>query len=112
MKSGKHILSWFFMLLFCCSINAQQTSSFPGTVPRVVNYSGKATDAQGKAISGVTDRFLSVTPTSSGICQYCGCPGPTFWAGMGGSRPVSQASITFFDISGVLMTAGFHLVVY
>ena len=60
----------------------------------------------------VTDRFLSVTPTSSGICQNNGCPGPTFWVNMGGNQPASQASVAFFDISGVFVNSTFHLVVY
>jgi hypothetical protein len=60
----------------------------------------------------VTDRFLSVTPTSSGICQNNGCPGPTFWVNMGGNLPASQATIVFFDVSGVFVTTAFSLIVY
>jgi len=51
MNSGKHILSWLFvLLLFCWSMNAQQTSSLTGwaSVPRLVNFSGKATDIPAK----------------------------------------------------------------
>jgi hypothetical protein len=41
MKSGKHIVSWLFVLLLFCSVmNAQQTSS--AVVPRLVNFSGIA----------------------------------------------------------------------
>ena len=42
-------------LLFCSSLNAQQSSSSQSSavVPRLVNFSGKATDAQGKPIAGI-----------------------------------------------------------
>jgi len=72
MKSGKHILSWFFMLLlFCWSMNAQQTSSSTGsaTVPRLVNFSGKATDAQGKIMSGIAGATFAIYKD-----QYEGSP--------------------------------------
>jgi hypothetical protein len=41
--------------LFCSILNAQQPVSSPSSaaVPRLVNFSGKTTDAQGKAISGI-----------------------------------------------------------
>jgi hypothetical protein len=63
LKSGKHILSRFFvLLLFCWSMNAQQTSSLRGsaTVPRLVNFSGKAKDTSGKIISGIADATFAI----------------------------------------------------
>jgi hypothetical protein len=69
MKSAKHILSSFSMLLlFCWSINAQQTSSSTGsaTVPRLVNFSGKATDTQGKNISGIAGATFAIYKEESG----------------------------------------------
>jgi hypothetical protein len=69
MKSGKQILSWFFMLLlFCWAMNAQQTPSLTGaaTVPRLVNFSGKATDTQGKAISGILGATFAIYKEESG----------------------------------------------
>jgi hypothetical protein len=69
MKSGKHILWWFFVwLLFCWSMNAQQTSSLTGstTVPRLVNFSGKATDIQGKLISGIAGATFAIYKEETG----------------------------------------------
>jgi hypothetical protein len=56
MKSGKYALSMFFAIsMFCSLVAAQQsaTASSSATVPRLVNFSGKTTDPQGKAISGI-----------------------------------------------------------
>ena len=69
MKSGKPIFSWFFaLLLFCSAMNAQQTSSLTGsvTVPRLVNFSGRATDPQGKAISGIAGATFAIYKEESG----------------------------------------------
>jgi hypothetical protein len=67
MKSGKHILSWFsILLLFCCSLSAQQMSSLTATVPRLVNFSGKATDLQGKVISGIAGATFGIYKEQSG----------------------------------------------
>jgi len=62
MQSSKQILSLWFALLFCWSLNAQQTSSptAAATVPRLVNFSSKATDAQGKAISGISGATFAI----------------------------------------------------
>ena len=63
MKSRKYTFSWFLVLLsFCWSMNAQQTTSSVGsaTVPRLVNFSGKATDAQGRTISGIAGATLAI----------------------------------------------------
>jgi trimeric autotransporter adhesin len=61
MKSAQSSLSTFFKVsLFCALIsvsllNAQQPASSlsSSTVPRLVNFSGKAADAQGKTITGI-----------------------------------------------------------
>jgi hypothetical protein len=63
MKCGQHILSWFLILLLLCwSMSAQQTSSPVGsaTVPRLVHFSGKATDAQGKVIVGMVGATFAI----------------------------------------------------
>jgi hypothetical protein len=56
------------LLLFCSAMNAQQTSSLSGsaTVPRLVNFSGKATDTQGKAISGIAGATFAIYKEESG----------------------------------------------
>jgi hypothetical protein len=41
-------------MLLACFLTAQQSVSLPSTsVPRLVNFSGKALDAQGKSIAGI-----------------------------------------------------------
>jgi hypothetical protein len=51
----QRLLSTFVaVLLFGCFVNAQQpTSSTATIVPRLVNFSGKAVDAEGKIITGI-----------------------------------------------------------
>jgi hypothetical protein len=68
MKSAKHILTWFFVLLvFCWSMNAQQRSlTGSATVPRLVNFSGKATDAQGKLIVGIVGATFAIYKEEAG----------------------------------------------
>ena len=72
MKSGRQILSWTFVLLLMtianrtlvlllgiglvCSLlsTAQESTSNPSSmVPRLVSFSGKTTDTQGNALSGI-----------------------------------------------------------
>jgi hypothetical protein len=56
MKSSRYSLSMFLAIsMFCPLVAAQQgaTTSPSATVPRLVNFSGKAADAQGKPISGI-----------------------------------------------------------
>jgi hypothetical protein len=61
----------------------------------------------------VTDRFLSVTPTSSGTCQNNVCPGPTFWVTVGSSAlSKTQASVVFANINNTFVDSSFHMVVY
>jgi len=48
-------------LSFCAFLNAQQAvSPQAATVPRLVNYSGKATDVQGKAICGIVGATFAI----------------------------------------------------
>ena len=72
MNSTKCLLSWFFAFLMLCSLmNAQQTSSSTASaaVPRLVNFSGKAIDAQGKTISGIAGVTFAIYKD-----QYEGSP--------------------------------------
>jgi hypothetical protein len=55
-KSGRYSLSMFLAISAFCSLAAAQqgaTTPSSATVPRLVNFSGKTADAQGKAISGI-----------------------------------------------------------
>jgi hypothetical protein len=61
MKSAKCLLLWFLAVsLFCSVMNAQQSTSSPSSVPRLVKFSGKAADAQNKAISGITGATFAI----------------------------------------------------
>jgi hypothetical protein len=60
----------------------------------------------------VSDRFISVTPVSSGICNGFVCPGPTWWVQVGSFQPASQANIIFVDISYAALNTAFHLAVF
>ena len=63
MKSRKHIaLLSFALLVFCSSLNAQSSTVVPG----LVNFSGKAVDAQGKPISGTTGATFAIYKEQSG----------------------------------------------
>jgi hypothetical protein len=55
MKSCKSSLSMFLtMSMFCSLVAAQQgATTSSATVPRLVNFSGKTGDAQGKPIAGI-----------------------------------------------------------
>jgi hypothetical protein len=57
MKSLRYSLSLFLAVsLICCVLNAQSqapSQTAMGMVPRLVNFSGRAADAQGKSISGI-----------------------------------------------------------
>jgi trimeric autotransporter adhesin len=58
-------------LLFCSFLNAQQSSSSPSSaaVPRLVNFSGKTSGAQGKPIAGIAGVTLAIYKD-----QYEGAP--------------------------------------
>jgi hypothetical protein len=57
--------------LLCSSLYAQQTTSSQSlaVVPRLVNFSGKAIDSQGKAISGIAGATFAIYKE-----QYEGAP--------------------------------------
>jgi hypothetical protein len=63
MKPGRYSLSMFLAVsMFCSLVAAQQnaTASSSATVPRLVNFSGKTADAQGKPISGIAGVTLAI----------------------------------------------------
>jgi hypothetical protein len=121
--------------------NTQQSRTAGGMVKALLNYNGAniqgcfnsalsgtaaTTPPCGFAVSNpskgyyivdfgfqVSDRFVSVTPTSSGICNSNVCPGLTFWATIDApSLSKTQASIVFGDISYTFADASFHMVIY
>jgi hypothetical protein len=59
------------ILLLAAAMNAQQAanSSTTAVVPQLVNFSGKATDAQGKPITGIAGITFSIYKD-----QYEGAP--------------------------------------
>ncbi len=72
MKSPKNVLLCFFATsMFCSLVTAQQTSPpvQSAVVPRLVNFSGKAADLQGKIISGITGATFAIYKD-----QYEGSP--------------------------------------
>jgi hypothetical protein len=71
MKYFREVLSLLFVLLFCCALSDAQTSSteVPTVVPQLVNYAGKAVDAQGKPASGIAGITFSIYKD-----QYEGAP--------------------------------------
>src|ERR1700680_440271 len=71
MKSRKFRLSMFLAIsMFCSLVAAQQgATTSSATVPRLVNFSGKAADAQGKAIAGIAGVAFAIYKD-----QYEGAP--------------------------------------
>jgi hypothetical protein len=71
MKSFGKLLVPFFALSFCCVLGSAQTPSTSGAtgVPQLVNFSGKASDVQGKPISGVAGATFAIYQQ-----QYEGAP--------------------------------------
>src|ERR1700674_1591393 len=72
MKSGKYPLPTFLAIsMFCSLVAAQQgaTTSSSATVPRLVNFTGKTADAQGKPIAGIAGVTLAIYKD-----QYEGAP--------------------------------------
>ena len=72
MKTARYSLSMFLAVsTFCCLVAAQQgaTTSPSLTVPRLVNFTGKTADAQGKAISGIAGVTFAIYKE-----QYEGAP--------------------------------------
>jgi hypothetical protein len=68
MRSTRYSLFVLLMILvFCSFLNAQQptpSAASAAVVPRLVNFSGKALDEQGKPISGTATAIHSAAPTS------------------------------------------------
>ena len=57
-------------LIVCCSLNAGgQSTSAAAVVPHLVNYSGRAVDAQGKTVTGIAGITFSIYKD-----QYEGAP--------------------------------------
>jgi hypothetical protein len=72
MKSCKFSLSTFLTIsMFCCLVAAQQGASTQSSapVPRLVNFTGKAADAQGKPIAGIAGVTFAIYKD-----QYEGAP--------------------------------------
>ena len=68
MKTARHSLRLLLAIsMFCSVMTAQQTSSSTQpVVPRLVNFSGKAADAQGKALSGIAGATFTIYKEESG----------------------------------------------
>ncbi len=67
MKSPRFVFSSFLTLLtFLHSLSAQQTVSYPAVVPRLVSFSGKTTDGNGKALSDLTGVTFSIYSERNG----------------------------------------------
>ena len=71
-SATRRLLAACFGTILLCSLAASQsttsTQSSP-VVPRLVNFSGKATDAQGKPISGIAGATFAIYKE-----QYEGSP--------------------------------------
>ncbi len=68
MKCLGKLLVLFFALSFCCVLGSAQTPSTTGAtgVPQLVNFSGKATDVQGKPIAGIAGVTFAIYGEESG----------------------------------------------
>jgi hypothetical protein len=69
MKFARSLVSCFVAItIWCCLAVAQQaaTAGAPAIVPQLVNYSGKAVDASGKAVSGVAGITFSIYKEQNG----------------------------------------------
>src|SRR5580704_7063401 len=63
MMSARYLLSWLLTVAMSCSLlNAQQTSpsAQSAIVPRLVNFSGKATGSQGTIITGIAGATFAI----------------------------------------------------
>src|SRR5260370_14526417 len=72
MKSGRYSLSIILAISMSCFLAAAQqsaTTQSSAPVPRLVNFTGKAADAQGKPISGIAGVTLAIYKD-----QYEGAP--------------------------------------
>jgi len=68
MKSARYLLCMFLVIATLPSllIAQQRTTTSSTIVPQLVNYSGKATDGQGKPISGITGITFSIYKEQDG----------------------------------------------
>ena len=68
MKSARYLLCMFLVIATLPSllIAQQRTTTSSTVVPQLVNYSGKATDGQGKPISGITGITFSIYKEQDG----------------------------------------------
>jgi hypothetical protein len=69
MRFSRYLLvACFVTSIFCSLLNAQRSaaSSTSAVVPRLVNFSGKAADAQGKIVSGVAGMTFAIYQEESG----------------------------------------------
>src|ERR1700722_2499154 len=69
MRSNRPLHLLFALAILSSLLAGQETQSLQATVPRLVNFSGCARDAQGKAISGVTGITFAIYKD-----QYEGAP--------------------------------------
>src|ERR1700687_4933937 len=72
MKSGRYSLSMILAISVSCFLAAAQqsaTTQSSAPVPRLVNFTGKAADAQGKPIAGIAGVTLAIYKN-----QYEGAP--------------------------------------
>src|ERR1700687_5429841 len=72
MKSGRYSLSMILAISVSCFLAAAQqsaTTQSSAPVPRLVNFTGKAADAQGKPIAGIAGVTLAIYKD-----QYEGAP--------------------------------------
>lgn len=69
MKFSRRLLAASIgVLIFCSFLNAQQpsVSASSAVVPRLVNFSGKTTDAQGKVVTGIAGATFAIYQEQSG----------------------------------------------
>jgi hypothetical protein len=63
MKFSRYLLNGCIgVSMFCSLLNAQQPVALASSavVPRMVNFSGRATDAQGKIITGIAGATFAI----------------------------------------------------
>jgi hypothetical protein len=70
-RLAKAVISYCTLILFvCAAMNAQQAAaSTTAIVPRLINFTGTATDGQGKPIAGIAGITFSIYKD-----QYEGAP--------------------------------------
>src|SRR5579863_9558687 len=88
MRIASCSLRWSAVVwVFCCLLNAQApSSSSSAVVPQMMNFSGRATDAQGKVINGVAGVTFAIYKD-----QYEGSP---LWMETQNIQPDSKGNYT------------------